>query len=482
MKPAVSVTNLRLAFSGEKSLLFKDLSVSIEHGEKVLLLGPSGSGKSTLLQVLTGLIPELIEVPIKHDDIQLPESWGFLFQDPETQFCMPYADEEIAFVLENLGVPQNEMPARIKAALKKVGLKLDDVHAAISTMSQGMKQRLALASILALEPEVLFLDEPSALLDPEGAEQIWTAIKESIQDKTAIIVEHQLDHVVDFIDRVIMFNDQGEIVADGPKDFVFTQYKQWMDEQGIWSPGVWERYIYSTRYRRLDAQQASTKTNTLLTLQNFRGFRGKQQKIEVPQATVGEGEWIAITGPNGAGKSTLLLSLMQLTRTEGHYDIQGQSVSTIKNLSEKIAFVFQNPEMQFVTNSVYEEVAFSLRKENRMDEAKVEELLSLFHLSAKRLSHPYQLSLGQKRRLSVAAAVVMAQPIILLDEPTFGQDAQNTFAILEKLEQWRKQGTTIVMVTHDMEIVRFFATRVWHVAEGKLVSDEAVVPEGVAVL
>ncbi|HLR73964.1 MAG TPA: ABC transporter ATP-binding protein, partial [Virgibacillus sp.] len=170
---AVYVKNLRLKFPGEGSLLFKDLSFTVKRGEKVLLLGPSGCGKSTLLQVLSGLIPHSIEIPLTYDAIQLPASYGFVFQDPDTQFAMPYVDEELGFVLENLQVPRQHMDKKINYALQQVGLGSLHPHTLIQHLSQGMKQRLALASVLLLEPDVLFLDEPSALLDPEGTGDIW---------------------------------------------------------------------------------------------------------------------------------------------------------------------------------------------------------------------------------------------------------------------------------------------------------------------
>ncbi len=221
-RKSLSVTNLRLKFPNEPTLIFKDLSFSVVPGEKVLLLGPSGCGKSTLLQVLSGIIPKSIEVPLKYDAIQLPESWGFVFQDPDTQFCMPYVDEELAFVLENIQVPRSEMDRRIEKqvprsemdrriekALEMVGLQGIPIHTQIHDLSQGMKQRLALASVLLLQPEVLFLDEPSALLDPDGVEQIWTSVKEVAAEKTVLIVEHKIDQIADWVDRVVLFKDNG---------------------------------------------------------------------------------------------------------------------------------------------------------------------------------------------------------------------------------------------------------------------------------
>ncbi|MDP5274984.1 ABC transporter ATP-binding protein [Chengkuizengella axinellae] len=471
MSHIANVENLRLKFAGSSSLLFKDVSSSFFEGEKVLILGPSGCGKSTLLQVLSGLIPHAIEVPIKADHITTPESWGYVFQDPDTQFCMPYVDEEIAFVLENLQTPRSEMQDKIQQYLDLVHLELDDIHTLIHTLSGGMKQRLAIASVMALQPDVLFLDEPTAMLDPESTKQIWDTIKEVARDKTVVVVEHKIDHVLDFIERIILFNEEGEIIADGSKDYIMTTYKQQLMDQGIWYPGVWKDYI---KKEQKTTPIVPNKDHELISVSEFTGYRGKFPKIEIEDTTVFPGEWIAIIGENGAGKSTLLHSLMQLIKTTGDYKVDGRSVDKVKKLTNDLAFVFQNPEFQFVTNSVYDEIAYSLQID-KLDQQTIDEkvttFLNEFRLKEQKEQHPYQLSMGQKRRLSVAAAIIKEQKIVLLDEPTFGQDAKNTFKILELIEHWRKQGTSVFMVTHSMEIVKYFSTRVWLIEEGKLTFD-----------
>ncbi|MBS4207054.1 ABC transporter ATP-binding protein [Bacillus sp. FJAT-50079] len=461
---SIHVKNLRLKFPGEPSLIFEDLSFSVKSGEKVLLLGPSGCGKSTLLQVLSGIIPHSIEVPLKYDSFVAPNSWGFVFQDPDTQFCMPYVDEELAFVLENLNVPRDEMDIRIEEVLERVGLRLDEPHTPIQHLSQGMKQRLALASVLLLEPEVIFLDEPTALLDPEGTVQIWESVKAVAKDKTVIIVEHKIDQIADWVERVVLFNETGEVIADGAPELIFTKHKRELIEYGIWYPNVWEDYIASSHFLK---QKRSDQGKEIIQLRNFNGYRGKERKIHIGQGEVCQGSWIAIVGENGAGKSTFLLSLMHLLHTTGHYELDGKML----DLQEKkkkppigLSLVFQNPELQFITNSVFDELAFSIKGENIRE--KVEDLLNLFHLNINENRHPFQLSIGQKRRLSVATALAHGAKVLLLDEPTFGQDAKNTFAMLEKLEKLRKEGTTIIMVTHDSNIVDHFATEVWTIHKG----------------
>ncbi|KRG08887.1 ABC transporter ATP-binding protein [Lederbergia galactosidilytica] len=476
-RKSLSVTNLRLKFPNEPTLIFKDLSFSVVPGEKVLLLGPSGCGKSTLLQVLSGIIPKSIEVPLKYDAIQLPESWGFVFQDPDTQFCMPYVDEELAFVLENIQVPRSEMDRRIEKALEMVGLQGIPIHTQIHDLSQGMKQRLALASVLLLQPEVLFLDEPSALLDPDGVEQIWTSVKEVAAEKTVLIVEHKIDQIADWVDRVVLFKDNGEILADGRPADVFRFYKQQLIQYGIWYPKVWEDYLVSPAYLNLKKARGDEclSTHPVLLLEKFNGYRGEKAKIQISHAEVVPGSWIGIIGENGAGKSTFLLALMQLLRTTGQYVLEENTIQWKKRknpLPKGLSLVFQNPELQFITNSVVDELSFSGRLkglDEEMLQIKVKKWIERFQLPLNENRHPFQLSLGQKRRLSVATAFMSGGKILLLDEPTFGQDARNTFMILEQLEELRRGGTTIMMVTHDEQIVEHFMTEVWKIDQGILV-------------
>ncbi|OZM57457.1 ABC transporter [Lottiidibacillus patelloidae] len=476
MTSSYGVDKLRLKFPGGESLLFKDLSLCFRKGEKVLMLGPSGCGKSTLLQVMAGIIPNSIEVPMKAESINVPESWAYVFQDPESQFCMPFVDEEIAFVLENLQVPQPEMKERIEQLLATVNLRLENLHTNIQHLSGGMKQRLAIASVLALDPEVLFLDEPTAMLDPEGTKQVWQTLKDVSKDKTVIIVEHKIDEVIDFVDRIILFNSNGQIIADGKKEDVFANNKAELISGGIWYPDVWNEYINS-KQKSYQQEIHFNEQSDLLKLDDFKGYRGKEIKIAVSSTSVKPGEWITVIGENGAGKSTFLHALMQLIKTSGTYEFAEKVVSKRTKLTEEMSFVFQNPEYQFVTNTVYDEVAFTLRIDQvpeKVIKPRVEKILRQFQLTAFAENHPYQLSIGQKRRLSVATAIVKNQKVLLLDEPTFGQDAKNTFEILEHLQLLQENGTSIIMVTHDLHIVEHFATRVWQIEQGILTEDYEV--------
>ncbi|OAZ49500.1 ABC transporter ATP-binding protein [Paenibacillus polymyxa] len=475
-----SITRLRLKFPGEQELLFHNMSLSVRKGEKLLLLGPSGCGKSTLLQVLSGLIPRTIEVPMKYDAAVIPSLSGIVFQDPDTQFCMSYVDEELAFVLENKQVPREQMPSRIRELLMQVGLSTDDIHLPIASMSQGMKQRLAIASVLAMEPEVLFLDEPTALLDEEGTTQVWDTIRNISADQTLVIVEHKINEIVQDVDRIVVLSDQGEMIADGRAEEVFHVHRQALSEYGVWYPGIWDESS-SPRWRESVTQQkdgghtdspsTSAPTTDLLELEHFSGLRGLSSVIYVEQAQVQPGDWIGVVGENGAGKSSLLLSMMRLLHTQGRYCLCGAEAGNTEQLAERIGFAFQNPELQFVANTVRRELEYSLPKSLFTAEQcreRVDRILIQFGLERLDERHPYQLSLGQKRRLSIATAMIREPEVLLLDEPTFGQDARNTFVMLDMLEQLRAAGTAIVMVTHDPEIVRRYCTDVWRIQKGEL--------------
>lgn len=491
---AAGVEDLRLKYPGEESFIFKDLSLSVRSGEKLLLLGPSGCGKSTLLQVLSGMIPSLIEIPMRCSAQVVPDSWGILFQDPDSQFCMPYVDEELAFVLENWQVPREEMHARIQASLQRVGLMLEDIHVPISSLSQGMKQRLALASILLLDPEVLLLDEPSALLDPDGRRQIWQAVKQVSDGRTLIIVEHRIEELLEMelVDRVALFAPDGRLLGIGAPEEIFVCFKQELMDYGIWYPGVWEefhglrskgalKHPAKSEERSIDNRQQQIQLKPeepLLRLSGFQGIRQGRTVISVNHAEVYPGDFIAVSGPNGAGKSSLLLSLIGLLPTAGEYLLCGKAMHGTKKLKHRVAsaaqqigFVFQNPELQFVENRVDKEAGYSLKEQGMAPEEirdRVADILNGFGLSGLEQRHPYQLSLGQKRRLSVAGAVIQNKQILLLDEPTFGQDAVNTFSILSICEELRRRGTAIIMVTHEEQISGQVATRRWEISGGVL--------------
>ena len=275
---------------------------------------------------------------------------------------------------------------------------------------------------------------------------------------------------------MIILTPEGGVFADGPPQAMFEAHKEQMKDYGIWYPEVWEDY--AKEYLQVDEradEQGTLQHNVqpiepVMVFQDFVGLRGGQIRTSVDNFSVYPGDWITVVGANGAGKSSLLLAIMRLIPTRGSCVIAGVKGNKVEQLAEQVGFVFQNPEFQFVTNSVEEELTYGLPEGQRRNGqwAAAELLLQEYDLLALRERHPFQLSMGQKRRLSVASAMVRGPRILLLDEPTFGLDARGTLRMLEQLERLRASGIVIVMVTHDHEIVQRWATRVWQVEAGRV--------------
>lgn len=455
----IATKNLRLKYPNGKRKIFDNLSLQINENEKVLLLGPSGSGKSTLLNVLSGIVPNLIDLPIKYDELIIDDSSSVIFQDPDSQFCMPKVDEELAFVLENQQIPRHEMDERIDNALKAVDLKVDK-NQYINQLSGGMKQKLAIAETILQQSNTLFLDEPTAMLDVESTAELWGKIKALWQDQTVIIVEHKVNHIWQHMDRVILLNYEGDIIADNTPEEILNEHEDLLTEYGVWHPNAWQ-YAPPTMHFN------SGSSNLDLEFDNVTIKRGKRNLVNISQLNVGTGEWITITGANGSGKTSLLESMMQLIKYEGRMLVNHRPFNKIKVAAKYMYLVYQNPELQFITSSVYDEVHIQYRnKFNSKQEAETqtEAMLETLNLLSVKSQHPYELSIGQKRRLSVAIALSSSSDFILLDEPTFGLDSHNTFNLIKLFQQRVASGQTIVMVTHDSEIISRYPTRRLHLS------------------
>lgn len=500
--------DLSVRFYNRSEKILKNITLSINKGEKVLILGPSGSGKSTLISTLAGIIPEHMEAEVT-GQVFLRENVGVMFQDPDSQFCMLHVDEEIAFSLENRSIPRNEMDEIISDLMNQVGLKIDK-KTSIETLSGGMKQRLALACLLALEPEVLFFDEPTAQLDPAGRKEIFELLHILSQktNQTMVFVEHVLDGCIEWMDRVIMINEGGRVIGDGKPVDILRHFNNEMKKAGIWRPKLfpnkWSEVIENPSHplsiklsKELETKcQVKTREygneNPIIYTEDLEIGYGKKSIVKDINLVIGKGEWISIVGENGSGKSTLLKSLIGLEPiNKGKIYIQGKELKkwSDRELFERAGFVFQNPELQFLADTVFEEIAFGGRQRNWPKEsihAKTKKLLQEFGLEAYQNEHPLTLSLGQKRRLSVATMLLFDQVLLLLDEPTFGQDEKTASELIKKLKERQEQGTTIMMVTHDMDLVDHYSDQVLLLNKGKvayqgtpygLFSDEALLRE-----
>ncbi|MCI2773361.1 ABC transporter ATP-binding protein [Staphylococcus petrasii] len=455
------VKNLRLKYPNGNRKIFDNLNIEIKDKQKVLLLGPSGSGKSTLLNVLSGIVPNLIELPMKYDELEIDSHSGVIFQDPDTQFCMPKVYEELAFVLENKQVPRHEMDHQIEEALASVDLKVTE-DTFVNNLSGGMKQKLAIVETILQEANTLFLDEPTAMLDVDATADLWKKLIHLWTDQTVLIVEHKVEHIWEYVDRVILMNYEGEIIADNTPDYILQNCETLLSEYGVWHPHAWE---HAPEPKPL----SPNKNEILLNFRNGEIIRGKNELFSVDDLSVHPGEWITITGKNGAGKTSLLESILQLIKYKGQMFYQDKQLKKIKDAAKHMYLVYQNPELQFITNSVYDEINIHYNHlDRKAAENETQQLLKLLHLENVKDQHPFELSMGQKRRLSVATALSSKADIILLDEPTFGLDSHNTFQLIELFQERVSNGQTIVMVTHDPEIIRRYPTRRLNVENGQL--------------
>ncbi|MEV6306914.1 energy-coupling factor transporter ATPase [Actinoplanes sp. NPDC051861] len=494
----------------------RSVSAELRPGEVVLLLGPSGCGKSTLTLTVNGLIPHVIGSHLDGSvhigqrntrDTTVPDlarDVAMVFQDPDAQIVTASVLDEVCFGPENLRLPADEVLARAEDALRRVGLwerRSDDPD----HLSGGGRQRLAIACALALRTPLLVLDEPTANLDPAGVEDVYRVLREIAGrgDRAVLLVEHNLDAAIDFVDRVIVLDASGAVVLDGPARSTIVDHVDELVTLGVWLPVA---TLAALRLRdagiRLDPLpltpgELATALDAVPTLpapvqavsdqavQTPAEVRAKHLDVRhgsVPvlsgiNLTIAAGEFVAIAGANGAGKTTLAQALAGVVPARrGTVDVAGLDPARAdpRLLAERVGFVFQNPEHQFITGRVEDELAYGLRVRKVPPPeitARVAELLDRLGLRELRDVHPFLLSGGQKRRLSVGAALVTRPRVLVLDEPTFGQDRERAAELLDLLAALHLAGTTVVVVSHDMHLIAEYATRVIVLGDGQVIAD-----------
>ena len=461
--------------AGRRRWAVADLDLTVEPGERVLLLGASGAGKSTLLQALAGVLGdaedgddtgELLLDGIR--PVRARGRAGLVLQDPDSQVVLARVGDDIAFGCENLGVPADEIGGRVREAADAVGLRVGLDHPT-SALSGGQKQRLALAGALAMRPGLLLLDEPTANLDPAGAVEVRDAVIDSVTraGATLIVVEHRVELWAAYVDRVIVLAADGGVLADGAPDDVFGRHGRTLTEAGVWVPGV--PVEVDTRPRADDGE-------VLLAAQELAvGRRAFGERTPVVAASgigteLRAGRILAVTGENGAGKSTLAMTLAgllppvsgrlaasdALRAGAGPDPIRWRS----RELLTRIGTVFQEPEHQLLTTRVRDELAVGPRALGMSSEevaARVEPLLERLGLTRLAEVNPFTLSGGEKRRLTVATALATRPRVIVLDEPTYGQDARTWRELADLIDEVRAGGTAVCMVSHDPALVAALA-------------------------
>lgn len=443
---------------GRRAWAVDRLDLTIEPGERLLLLGPSGSGKSTVLAAVAGVLGDDAgehRGEIEVDGVAPRDARGragLLLQDPESQVILPRVGDDVAFGCENAGVPRDETWVRVRAALATVALDVP-LGTPTSTLSGGQKQRLALAGLLAMRPGLLLLDEPTAELDPDGADRVRTAVVRATEDReaTLVVVEHRVAPWVDLVDRVVVFGEAGAVVADGPPGEVLLRRGAALAAQGVWVPG---------HEPRLTAT-ASPSAATLLDVQQLVVGRNGVAVTRVDTA-VQSGRLTALSGPNGAGKTTVALTLGGLLppvggRLAATADLAaGLGAEPVRwrsrDLVTRIGSVFQSPQHQFLRRTVREELAVGLRRMkvgDREREERVDRLLAALALASLAEANPFTLSGGEQRRLSVGGALATAPRVLVLDEPTFGQDALTWRNLTDLMLEAVVAGVAVVVSTHD---------------------------------
>ena len=462
--------------AGRKNAALSGVDLDIAPGERVLVLGPSGSGKSTLMGGLAGLLGGAEEGEatgtLTVDGVAPADARGrvgLLMQDPEAQVVLARVGDDVAFGMENLGVARKEIWPRVENSLEAVGLSVPLDHST-TELSGGQKQRLALASILAMGPGLLLLDEPTANLDPSGVAEVRAAVEAVVErtGATVVVVEHRVDVWASLVDRVIVVAD-GAIAADGPLDEVLAQQGDALRERGIWLPGddVAAEVGPAPEVAPASSEAAPIASVADLTI----GYDTSAPVRSGIDLTIERGVSTCIVGANGAGKSTFALTLAGLLPPlEGTVEVETSDGTrgdphewSSKQLLGRMSMVFQEPEYQFLAATVAEELAIGPRAAGMSEEEiapLVDEHLEALGLTALARANPMTLSGGEKRRLSVATALISAPELLILDEPTFGQDRGTWLGLVRLLRAALERGVTLVSITHDPAFVAAMGQRV----------------------
>jgi energy-coupling factor transport system ATP-binding protein len=512
----IRIKDLTFYYSGAAQPALNDINLEIKDGEFALVTGPSGGGKSSLCRCCNGLIPHFyggeitgrVEIDgidtLQHSTKEIATRVGMIFQDPENQLVATDVEREIAFGLENLAFPREVIAKRIEESLDTLGisaLRYRQLH----ELSGGEKQKIAIASVLALHPSILILDEPTSELDPKGAEEVLSALSR-LNDElgiTVLLVEHRMDRVIQYADRLIVI-DQGMIAVDGSvREIMYNGYKD-LSRMGVGIPPI-IRLVQEMKGRGISIEGTPLTVKEGRVMLNGAFHQASVQPVHHHQEDggkpvvkveklwhnypngvtalknvnleVAEGEFVAIMGRNASGKTTLVKHFNRLlTPTKGKVKIDGMDTrrATIAELARSVGFVFQNPNDHLFADTVEEEIAFTLKNlgvDGDEVESRVDEMLDKFNIAAYRNHYPRSLSGGEKQRVALASIIAVRPKILVLDEPTRGMEYQLKGELMNFIDGYRHQGNTVILISHDVEMVAEYADRVILLGEGKIVVD-----------
>ena len=537
----IEIENLHFTYPSRSTPTLCGIDAKVNPAAFILLTGPTGCGKSTLLRTLNGLVPHAsggkLSGSVRVNGATVAEQSiavtcqqvGLLFQNPEEQLFCIIVEDEIAFGLENLGLPSHEIDRRIDSALTQVGLA-GFRNRQITSLSSGQKQRVALACVCAMQPQILLLDEPTSYLDPQATHDILEIIRDLNRKLgiTVIVAGHQVNEIAPLCSRVWLMND-GKLVSDLPIDQAFTDLKRY-SHLGVQVPElaqIAEQLGHSVRPLTLDhaarlfanptqdskqpqshgdkapdgplssdapsrevglveltptlTQATPVNPDHILVEVQELSFRYPQTSADVLKDIsfqIQRGEVVAIMGANGSGKTTLLLHLIALLRpSAGQICIKGKDTRRCKprHLAGQVGIVFQNPDLLLQAATVADEVAFgpkNFRLSRQQVEERLQEILPMFDLETLKMEASYALSRGQRQRTAVAASFSLYPDLLLLDEPTTGQDYYHLQQLMQILhDTMRTQDKTVIFCTHDVHLALEYANRILLLHRGELIFD-----------
>jgi energy-coupling factor transport system ATP-binding protein len=518
----IEVEGLRYTYPNVESPALRGVDLSIDEGEFILLTGPSGCGKTTFGRCLNGLIPHFYNGDLEgsvlvngldvreHATSKLALNVGLIFQNPDNQIFALTVEKDVAFGLENLGTPRAQMMEDIAWALNATGidhLRDRGTH----ELSGGQKQRLAIASILTMRPRILVLDEPTSFLDPIGAERTFQVLDTLNRDHgiTIILIEHRVDLAAKYVGKVVLFGE-GRITRVGSPEDIFLEEETRLAGIGVpklveltkrlraqnldmpvtpLSPEAFIRQINPILPHRgiptaknipsdLDGFAGEHRSNPLIQVEGVSySYPSGVEALRDVSLTIHKGEFIAIMGENGAGKTTLVKHFNGLLRPQsGRITFEDVDITdlSVAALARKVGLVFQNPDDQLFSENVEKEISFALDNfgfEKDVVEKRVGWSLNLLDIEKYRESSPFILSGGERKRVALASVLAWDPDVVVLDEPTIGQDYRQKERLRHFLVQLRTQGKTIIIVTHDVEFVAECEPRIVLMAEGEIIGD-----------
>ncbi len=495
---AIEINNLKFRYLGSSENAIDIPSLVIDNGESVLVTGKSGSGKSTLINCINGIVPHIMSGTIEGKilingrstlDMRVPEisrQVGTLLQDPEKQVMNYKVEEEVAFAPENFNLPDQEIRDRVDKAIKAVGIE----HLrgrATSGLSGGELQRVALASVLSMDTPIMILDEPTSNIDPDGTRDIFKFLQKEVGARTLIIVEHKVERVLPFVDRIIVI-DNGKIVVDSPKEKLISNVDKLLDlgieipepfilanKLGLETPDIMKikEAVKSGKIKLTKRERSLTNTDYLQASANVR--YGSEFNLDASIAS-GNGMIHAIIGRNGAGKSTLLKAII------GFIEKKYASItSTIKIgdmvvvdpdiyvRGKSIGYLPQSFDLMLINRNVERELSYSMRVRKDPDLANLlRELAESFSLTDYLAQDPHMLSQGQRRRVAMAATMAGGVKVVMLDEPTSGQDFFHKEQLGKELLALKSKDYVFIIVTHDVRFVYKYADRVSLIDAGRI--------------